>query len=378
MGGSIDSLCMSDRIALQQWFDNGGTVADLETRYGIVARPGATMPHLISLKYDMIAVQELSTQGHPLVREARGIVLDSADNYRIVSRAFNRFYNTGQVEADEIDWSTARVLEKLDGSLILCSWYNGEWLISTSGSAEASGEVNGFGKSFAELFWETLDANGYELPETDPGITLIFELTSPMNKIVVFQKEADLTLLGGRDLRTQVELIAEDMRSLYMPTAKTVRAFPLRTMAEIEAALATNNPLSMEGYVVCDAAFRRVKVKDPAYIRLHSMRDGCTPRKFVDVARGEGVDEIEGAFPEFKAKIDEARAKIAVWAAEVDADYVRLKDIVVQKDFALQAVKTRCSSALFTIRGGNAKDARSYLRQVHIDRVMEWIEPPVS
>ena len=46
----------------------------------------------------------------------------------------------GESSADAIDWSTARVMEKLDGSLATLYWYKGEWHVSSSGVPDASSE----------------------------------------------------------------------------------------------------------------------------------------------------------------------------------------------------------------------------------------------
>jgi hypothetical protein len=376
---SIDPTCMYERLLIQQYLDAGLTEEALSTQYGITARHGVRYPNLVSLKYDMVDVAGLGTSGHPLVRECRGIVLDTADNFRIVSRGFNRFYNVGDPLADEIDWSKAKVLTKEDGSLILASWYKGEWLISSSGSPEASGEVNGFGLSFADYFWQTLDENSYELPDHDCGVTLIFEIVGAINRIVVEHEKADLVLLGARDLRTQVELTAEDAASLYVPTARVVKSHPLRTPAEIATALAALEPSKGEGFVVLstehDACgnFRRQKNKTEAYIRWHAAKDACTPRSLTDIARKGESDEIIAAFPELRARLADIRQRIDEWVAQVQADYEGLKNIRSQKEFAQQAVLTRCSSALFQIRSGKARSARDYLTQAHLDRVCEWL-----
>jgi len=53
-----------------------------------------------------------------VVRECRGIILDETDNYRPVCVPFFKFGNYGEPYADDIDWNTARVQDKIDGSLI--------------------------------------------------------------------------------------------------------------------------------------------------------------------------------------------------------------------------------------------------------------------
>ena len=49
----------------------------------------------------------------PIVCEARGIIID-LDEMDVVCRPFDKFFNVQEQYAAEIDWDTARVLEKID------------------------------------------------------------------------------------------------------------------------------------------------------------------------------------------------------------------------------------------------------------------------
>src|SRR4051812_48509806 len=95
------------------------TLATLEAKYAISAKRHGKYPQLVQLKYDQIS----SPFAEPLVRECRGIVLDEADGWRIVARPFDKFFNLGEQLAAEIDWASARPLEKLDGSLAIVYFY---------------------------------------------------------------------------------------------------------------------------------------------------------------------------------------------------------------------------------------------------------------
>jgi hypothetical protein len=360
---------MGERLLIQRWFDNGGTAEELEAKYAIRMRRGVKHPNVCSFKYDQIS----SPFAEPIVRECRGIVLDESDNWRVLSRAFDKFFNHGEGLAADIHWPTGRVQEKVDGSLCSLYWYAGAWHCATTGTPDGSGEVNGFGIRFSDLFFRTFDESGLELPSDDPGVCLFFELTSPMNRIVVRHAGASLTLLGGRDMRTMQELSVHDAESLYMRGARRVREYTLHGWDDIEATFLTMDPLEQEGYVVVDGRFNRVKTKHPGYVAMSHMKDGCSPRTFVAIARSGETSEVEAAFPEFRVQINDARARVEAWSAAIDSDYARLKDLQPQKEFALSAVHTKCPSALFTIRAGKARDARDYLRQVHIDRAMEYL-----
>lgn len=65
----------------------------------------------VLLKYSQIK----SDFSQPIVQECRGIILDS--NNGIVCWPFDKFFNYGECYAAKIDWSSAKVQEKIDGCL---------------------------------------------------------------------------------------------------------------------------------------------------------------------------------------------------------------------------------------------------------------------
>ena len=72
---------------------------------------------LYTFKYDQLNCDF----NDPVVREARGIILwipeqPNAARPCVVARAFDKFMNYGQEGADSIDWASARVQQKIDGS----------------------------------------------------------------------------------------------------------------------------------------------------------------------------------------------------------------------------------------------------------------------
>ena len=81
----------------------------------------------------------------PQVQEARGIILNT-EKREVVCWPFRKFGNHNESYADEIDWSTARVQEKVDGSIVKL-WYdeaNEKWQFSTNGCIRAErASVNG-------------------------------------------------------------------------------------------------------------------------------------------------------------------------------------------------------------------------------------------
>ena len=119
-----------EQLAVQEFLRTGGTLDALAAQHAIKAVRHPAFPSLVLLKYNQIA----SDMSVPLVQECRGIILDEADGWRVVSRAYGKFFNYGEPGAAEIDWATARVQEKVDGSLCTVYEYAGNWHVATTGS----------------------------------------------------------------------------------------------------------------------------------------------------------------------------------------------------------------------------------------------------
>lgn len=360
---------MSKILHIQSYLRGGGTLDALKTDLGINAKRHEDWPNLVLLKYDQIA----SPMASPIVRECRGIILDEGKDWAVVARAFDKFFNHGEGHAAEIDWATARVQEKVDGSMVLLFKHEGVWNVATTGTPDASGDINGAGKTFASYFWETFGAQtDGTLPFTD-RYCFMFELTGPLNRIVVPHMKAHITLLGARDMETGEEVPPQAVAHLFHGIP-AVREFSLTALEDVIATFAQMSPLSQEGYVIVDAQFRRIKVKHPGYIALHHAKDGLGDKAFVEIARSGEVSEVETAFPEFRPMLEQARTRFEALVTEVEADYARHRDIPVQKDFALAVNGTRVPAALFAVRAGKVASIREFCaRKMRIELLMQTL-----
>lgn len=362
---------MPNTLAVQAHLRSGGTLDDLLARYSILAKRHPTYPNLVHLKYNQIA----SPFGEAIVRECRGIILDQDDGWNVVARAFDKFFNAGEGHAAPIDWSTARVQEKVDGSLCLVYPYDGDWHVATTGTPDGGGDVNGAGLRFSDYFWQTFgERDRFPWPWTDGGNhCFFFELTGPLNRIVVPHREARLTLLGARRRDTWEEIHPSAVAHHFGGRVDVVRECPLDNLDAILASFGSMSPLAQEGYVVVDAGWRRIKVKHPGYVALHHAKDGLGVRAFVEIAKSGECPEVIAAFPELRPQLDDVKDRLDALVAEVEDDYARLRDIPAQKDFALAAQKTRCSAALFAVRARKAPTVRDFFAGVHVDQLVRLL-----
>lgn len=346
-------------LEVQKLLRAGWTLQDLSDKYGIVHKFHGIYTNLVLLRYDQID----SPMGEKVVQECRGLILDTEDNYKIVAMPFIKFFNYGEAHAAQLDWSTARAYEKLDGSLITLYCYNGEWMVATSGTPDASGEVEGIDlkMTFANLFWNTYDrvVRGPNVLDLNPDYTYIFELCTPYNRIVVEYDSPKIVFIGCRHNITLEEESVDEVNCILKRIFPhygftTPSALNRTSLAEYISFVNGANPLEQEGVVVVDANFNRLKVKNEGWIALHHIKSSSGIRKLADVLR-------KGESPEFSLavaklggdvlnKFNQLEAKHIGLALKVQGEYERIKGIQDQKEFALEATKFSFSSLLFGMR----------------------------
>jgi T4 RnlA family RNA ligase len=365
---------------LQRALRSGETPASIEGMTFVKSKRHPKYPNLVMFKYDMIN----SPMNNPLVQECRGIILDEAKNWEVVARPFDKFFNYGEGHAAEIDWSTAKVQEKLDGSLMIMYWHDGMWQIASSGLPDAGGAINNYTTTFAELFWKTWNDNGYELPDYSyQNFTFMFEMMTPYNRVVVPHKECKLTLIGIRH-KDGHEMPVDAFAGQDWPY---VKAFPLQTMEDVVASFDKFDGIDQEGYVVVDGNYNRVKVKHPGYVAIHHLKgdDGPSHKKMFKIVCAGESSEVLTYFPEWKPVYDEVAQIFKETLAELAAQYVEITRATelmfpvgvattparVQKEFAAMAVKTKCPDALFKMRAGKVKTFNEYFANIGVEHCMK-------
>ena len=346
------------------------TLASLEAKYALKVKRHGKLPNLVQIKYDQI----FSPMADPLVQQCRGIILDEADNWRVVARPFDKFFNLGEPGCAEVDWTTARVLEKLDGSLAILYGYGGDWHMATSGTPDASGPVGSLDKTFKDLFWETFYACGYLKIKMDYRYTWMFELMTPENRIVVPHSKPSLKLIGIRNPLTGEELDIRDPRYGLEKDFEVVQEFGHGSPEELLKSFETMDGLMQEGYVVVDANFNRVKIKHPRYVLYHQMVGSLTKKKVLDAVRRGESPEILTYFPTWKSEFDDMKGKLDALVTSYELAYEKVRDIPVQKDFALAIRELPLNPApLFAVRSGKSKGFREHFAEARLEMLAEII-----
>ena len=284
---------------------------------------------------------------------------------------FYKFFNFGEPYADEIDWNSAEVQEKVDGSLCKI-WYgrDGELVFSTNGTiyADKAECVNIYedNVTFGDLIREAM-------PSSVPipiNATHMFELTSKYNKILVeYESEPRLTYLGSRKLDTFKEYQYPCLKKSF----KVPKLYDLKNLEEVKQVCAQITDLSEEGFVVVDKNCNRIKVKSPHYIEAaHCMAKFSSFKGIIKLLKNEEIDEILSYCPkEEREKVEEVKNNLMKISKIISMVFYHYNDIKDQKEFAIAIKNYPYNTLLFKKRKNNSLKIYDELLELNDKKIKE-------
>jgi RNA ligase len=214
----------------------------------------------------------------------RGLVTDN--NGDIVAIPFQKFFNIEENRFTPTE--NFEVYEKMDGSLGIVFWYQGQWVVATRGS---------FTSDQAIKATEILEK--YNKDIMFRHLTFCFEIIYPENRIVLdYGNDEKLVLLGTFDKNgkeTDVEIWSQwgfDVVKKYDG---------IKDFKELKGMIKDDQ----EGFVVKFTNGDRIKVKGVEYLRLHKiMTNMSTTAVWECLKNGDDIETILKDVPdEFYEKI---------------------------------------------------------------------------
>lgn len=327
------------------------------------------------LKYNMI----MSDMSLREVQEARGSIFrQNEDGYWVcVCYPFDKFFNYGEQYSavNDIDWTTASVQQKVDGSLIKIWWDYDGWVISTNGSIDAFKAECG-DTTYGDLVQKVIDRIPGFFKMLDHDYTYMFELTSPYNRIVVRYEGINLWYLGRRNILNY----EEDREGLRLEGLLYPEVYPHHSLAECIAA-AHEMGDDEEGYVVCDAHFNRIKIKGDEYLALHKMRGNgpLTVLRVVEMYQQGTLDDFIAYYPEFKDFTDDVVQRIRYYIEVCETAFKVVSSVVgamgERRDFAMyaNAYMPIVRSYLYARLDEKVKDGSDYLMNMRARTLASYI-----
>lgn len=274
--------------------------------------------NLLLVKY---AKSYFLTGWHNLLGVCRGKVVD-LNTYSIVSYPFDKFFNLNEVAETKVDrvndlLSNAEyvsITEKADGSTIIVSKVNDEFLINTNGSFDSDQAL--IAKNLIDAKYGVFKSNASD------DMTYIFELIHPQDPHVLdYGDEEKLLLIGARELKSG-ELV------LYNELKDIAKSLELEVVDSVETNINTliedmsrSDYINKEGYVIhiiTPSENVMLKLKYAEFFKMHSLVSETTPKNILHCLRHDVFDDVLSALPEYKQ--DTAR-KVANEIREVLSKY---------------------------------------------------------
>jgi len=353
----------------------------LEDDHGVCARP-SNDGSKFSCNYDQILIKN----GDFFAEQCRGMViapkikLDVEGDWKnitvgdvdLLAWPMNRFYNHGDPFAANIDWtdSSLKIYEKIDGTMI-CFHYDpiqNRWHAATRSVPEADlpirkGHIEIGDTTFSELFTKALhNVEGWQ-NFLNKEVTYVFELTSQYNRVVVKYDSPSITLLAARHLPSGKEL---DIHNLNLPFKKP-QTWSINNINELDAFVQQADPAKMEGAVVCDSSFKRIKVKSKAWVLSSRMKDLATMsrRGALELIILEKLDDV---IPIIEKDIGMELMKMQIgylkFCYNIDSNFHKFKDASngSRKDFAELVMKSGdWTPSYFVLLDKKANTTREWL-----------------
>ena len=280
---------------------------------------------------------------------ARGLVLNSEGT--IVARPFPKFFNAEEVP-DQIPSGPFEVYEKLDGSLGIFFLYAGSAVFASRGSFTSEQATRGW-EMMKRLQWDAFS----------PGITYMFEIIYPENRIVVdYAGVEKLVLLGAINTKSGREVPRCVLEEHYESYFELVKGY---NITESWEHLKSQNEPNREGYVLLYPNGFRVKVKFEEYKRLHHiitgvsnvniwecLRDNYSMEKFLE----NFPDEFYQWVRKVETELREKHANILWDAHEVFDRLTKRLGAVERKEYAFALADEPLKSLVYRFLDGRTAD----------------------
>lgn len=258
-------------LEVQKYLRSGKTLINLKQEYKIDFTVNAEQNSVV-LNYS-----PLTPMATEIAKESRALILD-LNNWNIIAKSMNAFDVPTSLKTPEIieyfDWNNAFAIPKYDGCLMLLYFHQNQWFVGTRFSTDSncnvyspnSGETD---LKWIDLFKQTLQDYGYSFEDFTNNLSsdkyYSFELCSRYNRNIVIYEESIIKIISIVDSSTLNEIDIDSFHlTEFLPNKIKVNSLD----SVYELINQNDNPVEIEGFVVVDSNFKRIKVKNDKYTSL--------------------------------------------------------------------------------------------------------------
>ena len=227
----------------------------------------------------------------------RGLVTDSEGT--IIARPFRKFFN--MEEGKHTATSEFEVYEKMDGSLGIFFYYEGNPVFATRGSFTSDQAIKGR---------EILNKYNWQYG-TYEGYTYLFEIIYPENRVVVnYNGLEELIVLGVIETSTGKECEYSEMVNEGFVLVKKYDG--IKDYSTLKSLISND----AEGFVVRFSNGDRMKIKGEEYLRLHKIMTNLSTTAIWELVSNDGnIDDILKDVP------DEFYKKVKMYVSSLNYGY---------------------------------------------------------
>jgi RNA ligase len=228
-----------------------------------------------------------------ITMRCRGLITDNQGN--VIAEPFGKFFNYEEViDKDLIPWNSeyAYVQDKMDGSLGILFFYDGEWIMATRGSFTSEQSIRGM----------QILKSKYDLNKFVKDVTFLCEIIYPENRIVIDYGCEKITFLTVTT--TTGELNWYSSRAIFNSSG-------IEESDIVETSMVTFNKNTFDVYKQLNAPNKegfvirfhpsnfRMKIKFEEYVRLHRILTNISNRDIWGYLKdGKPLDEIIEKVPD--------------------------------------------------------------------------------
>jgi hypothetical protein len=236
----------------------------------------------------------------------RSLVVDKDGN--VLSCGFPKFFNYGEKTdcypnpKKYTDW---RILNKLDGSLLIADFVNEIFSMRTRGTSTYKNQENY--KDFEVLPFKYPKITEYL--KYNQKYSLLFEILTPNNVIVIRPKEIQFYFLGAVNKETMEMVSNEELLTIW----KQIGCVPVPEHFEFNSIIDIESLSEIvkiwrgrEGVVlVYNNGQNRLKLKSDWYCFLHRVKSQLNSRKnLIELYVNKGLPNYEDFFSHIEAQFD--------------------------------------------------------------------------
>jgi hypothetical protein len=251
----------------------------------VTMKESTTMPGVFVLKYKKSVFYNNSW--NDFLEHCRGSVVDK--DFNLISYPFQKIYNYGiENRAPKLSDDTEVIAyRKVNGFMVACTWYNGDVLVSTTGSTDSP--FVGLAKEMMLTHMSWADWQLAFASADMQGLTVMFECVHPDDPHISPEKTG-MYVLGLRDNKWCSRIghspgVLEIMGTVFNCYVPEVYRVSLRELKQM------TKECRHEGYVFYTQDGVSAKIKSPYYLTSKW------------VARNPNTDKL--MTPQFREQIDE-------------------------------------------------------------------------